>query len=154
MHFFKNGTGWCVRHDPRSKLQAPSTKPHAPIFRKNSFGNRTRSLAESCLTSDGGTRSMAARDLVQASSSEEPSENLRSTKLREQQAASFKPQATSCKLQAASFKLHDSWTTVHLNKFRGPRTKGLGYDKCILWMCLMEGNLVWWKFKFITSCYF
>jgi len=108
MYFFKNGTGWCVRHDPRTKPQAPSTKPHAPIFRKNSFGNRTRSLAESCLTSDGGTRSMAARDLVQASSSEEPSENLRSTKLREQQAASFKPQATSCKLQAASFKLHDS----------------------------------------------
>ena len=34
MDFFKNGTGWCVRHDPSAKPQAPSTKPHAPVFRK------------------------------------------------------------------------------------------------------------------------
>jgi len=35
MYFFKNGTGWCVRHDPRTKLQAPIIrKSQAPIFRK------------------------------------------------------------------------------------------------------------------------
>ena len=32
--FFKNGTGWCVRHDPSFKPQASSVKDHAPIFRK------------------------------------------------------------------------------------------------------------------------
>jgi len=34
MYFFKNGTGWCVRHDSRTKPQAASSKPHAPVFRK------------------------------------------------------------------------------------------------------------------------
>jgi hypothetical protein len=62
MYFFKNGTGWCVRHDSRTKLQAPS------------------------LTL----------------------QYLESTKLREQQAASVKPQAASFKRQAASCKLPDS----------------------------------------------
>jgi len=33
-------------------------------IKQNSFGNRTRSLAESCFTSDGESISMAARDLV------------------------------------------------------------------------------------------
>jgi len=61
VYFFKNGTGWCVRHDPQAKPQAPSSKPHAPIFRKK------------------------------VSSSEGSSENLRSAKLREHQAASIKP---------------------------------------------------------------
>ena len=32
--FFKNGTGWCVRHDPSFKPQASSVKHQAPIFRK------------------------------------------------------------------------------------------------------------------------
>jgi hypothetical protein len=33
MYFFKNGTGWCVRHDPSAKLQI-IRKSQAPIFRK------------------------------------------------------------------------------------------------------------------------
>ena len=33
MYFFKNGTGWCIRHNP-DKQQATSVKPQAPIFRK------------------------------------------------------------------------------------------------------------------------
>jgi hypothetical protein len=32
MHFFKNGTGWCVRHNPNKKV--PSRKSQAPVFRK------------------------------------------------------------------------------------------------------------------------
>jgi len=44
MLFFQNHQ-WKFRYDPRTKDQASSTKPHAPIFRKNSFGNRTGSLA-------------------------------------------------------------------------------------------------------------
>jgi len=35
MDFFKNGTGWCIRHrDPKAKIQAPIRKSQAPIFRK------------------------------------------------------------------------------------------------------------------------
>ena len=34
MHFFKNGTGWCQRHNPSYKQQATSVKHQAPIFRK------------------------------------------------------------------------------------------------------------------------
>jgi len=33
MDFFKNGTGWCIRHNP-DKQQATSVKSHAPIFRR------------------------------------------------------------------------------------------------------------------------
>jgi len=29
MDFFKNGTGWCVRHDSKTKDQAPSFKQQA-----------------------------------------------------------------------------------------------------------------------------
>ena len=58
---------------------------------------------------------------------------------------SIKPQAASIKLQAASYKLHDPGTWVQVNKFRGPWTKGLDHDKSILWMCYVEGNLVWRK---------
>ena len=74
-----------------------------------------------------------------------------SAKLWKLQAASFKPGSVSPKLQAASGKLSDSWTTEHLNKFRGPRTESLGYDECVLRMWFMEGNLVCRKFEFITS---
>ena len=59
------------------------------------------------------------------------------------QAASLKPQAASFKLQAASYKLHDSRTTEHLITIHGSWTEGLDQDKCIVWMCLMKGNLVW-----------
>ena len=35
MDFFKNGTGWCIRHrDPKTKVQVPIRKSQAPIFRK------------------------------------------------------------------------------------------------------------------------
>ena len=33
MDFFKNGTGWCQRHNPNKK-KATSVKHHAPVFRK------------------------------------------------------------------------------------------------------------------------
>ena len=76
------------------------------------------------------------------------------TNLLELQAASRKPRAASIKLQATSHKLSDPWTTEHVNKFRGPRTESLGYDECVVWMCLMPCNLVWWKFEFILSSNF
>ena len=67
------------------------------------------------------------------------------TNLFKHQATSVKPQAASVKLQAASYKFRDPRTTVHgyWRSFRGTRTKGLGYDKCILRMTFMEGNLMW-----------
>jgi len=33
MDFFKNGTGWCIRHNPKKK-ETINRKPQAPIFRK------------------------------------------------------------------------------------------------------------------------
>ena len=42
------------------------------------------------------------------------------------------------KLQAPSLKRHGSW-----NKFQGPLIVGPDQDKCILWMGLMEGDLMW-----------
>ena len=63
-----------------------------------------------------------------------------SPKLLKHQATSIKPQAASVKLKPASVKLHDPKTT---KKFHGTRTKGLCYDKCIVWMLHMEGYLVW-----------
>jgi len=33
MDFFKNGTGWCQRHNPKRKI-VTGRKSHAPIFRK------------------------------------------------------------------------------------------------------------------------
>ena len=74
-----------------------------------------------------------------------------SAKLLKHQAASPKPHTQSFKLQAASDKLHDPRTTIHLNKFRGPRTMALGYDESVVRMCFMEGDLVRRKFKFIPS---
>ena len=74
-----------------------------------------------------------------------------SAKLCKLQAASFKPRSVRPKLQATSHKLRDPGTTEHINKFRGPRTECLGYDESVLWMCLMECNLVCRKFKFVPS---
>ena len=35
MDFFKNGTGWCIRHrDPKAPKPVTSVKHQAPIFRK------------------------------------------------------------------------------------------------------------------------
>jgi hypothetical protein len=33
MYFFKNGTGWCIRHNPEKK-ETITRRPQAPIFRK------------------------------------------------------------------------------------------------------------------------
>jgi hypothetical protein len=86
MDFFKNGTGWCQRHNPDKKpvkiaalAGTNQFQMFATVSTKNSRGNkRTGSLAESCFTSDGGSISMAARA----------------------PGPSFKPQATSFKPQA------------------------------------------------------
>ena len=48
---------WIVEHAGTKKLKILVMVN----IKKNSFGNRTRSLAESCFTSDGGSISMAAR---------------------------------------------------------------------------------------------
>ena len=42
------------------------------------------------------------------------------------------------RIEAPSSKRHGPW-----NKFHGPLTVRPDQDKCILWMCFMEGNLVW-----------
>ena len=42
------------------------------------------------------------------------------------------------RIKAPSFKRHGSW-----NKFQGPLIMGPDQDKSILWMGLMEGNLMW-----------
>ena len=62
-------------------------------------GIRTRSLAESCFTSDGESRSMAARDLVQASSTK-----LQAASLKHTEGGSNKLQAQTNKRQASSLK--------------------------------------------------
>jgi hypothetical protein len=33
MDFFKNGSGWCKRHNPNRKF-VEVTRAHAPVFRK------------------------------------------------------------------------------------------------------------------------
>jgi len=76
----------------------------------------------------------------QATSSKRQASSAESVK---PQATSVKPFAASVKLKPASVKLHDLCSTVHVNKFSGARTKGLCYDKCIVWMLNMEANLVW-----------
>ena len=63
-----------------------------------------------------------------------------SSKLSERQAASLKPRATSCKLQAASVKLSNIFPVI---KFPVSSGEGLYQDKCILRMCHVERNLVW-----------
>ena len=34
MYFFRNGSGWLYRYDPKAKRKASSRKSQAPIFRK------------------------------------------------------------------------------------------------------------------------
>jgi len=34
MDFFKNGTGWCIRHKDPKKKETITRRPQAPIFRK------------------------------------------------------------------------------------------------------------------------
>jgi hypothetical protein len=79
MYFFKNGTGWCVRHDPNAKPQI-IRKSQAPIFRKLQAASLKQAIQET----------VPQCDIEEATSSE---------------ASSSKPQAPSSKLQASSRKL-------------------------------------------------
>ena len=67
------------------------------------------------------------------------------------QATSLKPRAASIKLQAASNKLLDNLSLI---KFYASRSEVLDHDKCIVGMPHMEGYLVWRKCHFITLGYF
>ena len=83
--------------------------------KKNSFGNRTGSLAESCFTSDGESISMAARDLVQDLKKIKNTNTVRvqAPKLSNQpteasspqaKGSSFKPEATSSSIPDPGYK--------------------------------------------------
>jgi hypothetical protein len=82
MDFFKNGSGWCKRHNPNRKF-VEVTRAHAPVFRKK------EAISDK--------RQAVVRSKFQASSS----------KLGKFQITGVKPQAASFKLQAASIKLPD-----------------------------------------------
>ena len=45
MNFFKNGTGWCQRHNPNKK-KATSVKHHAPVFRKQDLKRSSLQVLE------------------------------------------------------------------------------------------------------------
>ena len=45
MDFFKNGTGWCKRHNPNKK-KATSVKHHAPVFRKQDLKRSSLQVLE------------------------------------------------------------------------------------------------------------
>ena len=45
MDFFKNGTGWCKRHNPNKK-KATSVKHHAPVFRKQDLKRSSSQVLE------------------------------------------------------------------------------------------------------------
>ena len=68
------------------------------------------------------------------------------------QAASIPTRVTSVKLQAISYKLFYPRTMVHgyWRSFRGQRTKGLCKYKSVVWVFNMEAKLVWRKSKFVT----
>jgi hypothetical protein len=85
MDFFKNGSGWCRRHDPRAKPKAASSKPHAPIFRKQKAASLKQAIQETVPQCD-----------IEEASSLKPQAN---------QTLSCKPQAPSIKVQASSRKL-------------------------------------------------
>ena len=52
MDFFKNGTGWCKRHNPNKK-KATSVKHHAPVFRKQ---DRKRSSLQALEPGNRGSK--------------------------------------------------------------------------------------------------
>ena len=89
MHFFKNGTGWCVRHNPNKKV--PSRKSQAPVFRKQ----------ELKLASSSGS-----------------SEILRSSQAFEPTNAGLKPTSQGFKPQALKFQFQDSVSRVQAHKLR------------------------------------
>ena len=45
MWFFQNHK-WKVKHDPSAKPQAPSSRPHAPIFRKLEAASLKQAIQE------------------------------------------------------------------------------------------------------------
>jgi len=58
MDFFKNGTGWCIRHrDPKAPKPVTSVKHQAPIFRRQAASVKLQAV-------------QAASDKRQAPSSE------------------------------------------------------------------------------------
>ena len=74
-----------------------------------------------------------------------------STKLIEQQAASFKPRAASIKLQAASGKLSNIFSFI---KFPVSSSERLYQDKCIFRVLNMPPNLVCTQPNRITPTHF
>ena len=62
-----------------------------------------------------------------------------------------KPQAASFKPKATSFKLQDLRTT---KKFHGAWTEVLNADEGVVRMPYMKGYLVWWKANLVTLCDF
>ena len=81
MWFFQNHK-WKVKHDPSAKPQAPSSRPHAPIFRKLEAASLKQAIQET----------VPQCDIEEATSSEASSSKL--------QAQSGKLQASSRKRQA------------------------------------------------------
>jgi hypothetical protein len=45
MDFFKNGSGWCKRHNPNRKFDEV-TRAHAPVFRKKEAISDKRQAVE------------------------------------------------------------------------------------------------------------
>ena len=83
MDFFKNGSGWCRRHNPSRKPKAASSKPHAPIFRK---------------------QAASLKQAIQETVPQCDIEEAAGLKPQASKAPSCKPQAPSTKLQAPSRK--------------------------------------------------
>ncbi len=77
--------------------------------------------------------------LIRASSHKLQAASLKLQSLKPQ-ATSIKRRGTSLKLQAASNKLLDNFSLI---KFHVSRSEVLDYDKTIVRMPHMEGNLVW-----------
>ena len=98
--------------------------------KKNSFGNRIRSLAESCFTSDGESISMAARAPGPSFKPQAPS------------FASIKPQASSPKLQAASFKPQASSSLIREPRYIWKRFVDLG-PRVSVKINVLCGCLIW-----------
>jgi len=46
MYFFKNGSGWLYRHDPRPKDPGPVRKSQSPILRKLQAASETTTLCK------------------------------------------------------------------------------------------------------------
>ena len=70
MWFFQNHK-WKVKHDPSAKPQAPSSRPHAPIFRKLHAPSLKQVIQETvpqCDIAEANAQPEVASDKLQASS--------------------------------------------------------------------------------------